>query len=194
MVDVVRMELGDAERREARLGLKAVRRRRREPLVLRRGVKDWKRLVRLEEGIVVVVLVVEVRIGLGEVMRQGNAQGVAGFNKLKASKGSSGLAAAPANARHMSLLALSPTLISSPITLNRFIRYPAPNKCQRHRQSLVRYAHKLSAGTCRQQHFNKQCFTCLKRPSSLPRELNPMQVAAPRTGPLVASSVLQRRS
>jgi hypothetical protein len=33
--------------------------------VLRRGVKDWKRLVRLEEGIVVVVLVVEVRIGLG---------------------------------------------------------------------------------------------------------------------------------
>lgn len=58
MVDVVRMELGDAERREARLGLKAVRRRRSEPLVLRRGVKDWKRLVRLEEGIVVVVLVV----------------------------------------------------------------------------------------------------------------------------------------
>lgn len=40
------MEDGEAERWE-RTGLKAVLRRRREPVVLRRGVKDWKRLVRL---------------------------------------------------------------------------------------------------------------------------------------------------
>lgn len=46
------MEEGEAERMEApRVGLKAVLRRRREPVVLRRGVKDWKRLVRDgEEG------------------------------------------------------------------------------------------------------------------------------------------------
>jgi hypothetical protein len=40
--DTLRME---------RLGLKAVRRRRREVDEERRGVKDWKRLVRLEEDI-----------------------------------------------------------------------------------------------------------------------------------------------
>jgi hypothetical protein len=51
MVLVVKMEEGDAERSELRVGLKAVLRRRREPDVLRRGVKDWKRLVRLGEGI-----------------------------------------------------------------------------------------------------------------------------------------------
>jgi hypothetical protein len=59
----VRMDEGEAERSELRVGLKAVLRRRREPDVLRRGVKDWKRLVRLGEGIfvggeVVVVVVV----------------------------------------------------------------------------------------------------------------------------------------
>jgi len=53
----VKMEEGDAERRELRVGLKAVLRRRREPDVLRRGVKDWKRLVRLGEGILTVGLV-----------------------------------------------------------------------------------------------------------------------------------------
>jgi len=46
------MEEGEAERSELRVGLKAVLRRRRDPVVLRRGVKDWKRLVRLGEGIV----------------------------------------------------------------------------------------------------------------------------------------------
>lgn len=45
------MEEGEAERSELRVGLKAVLRRRRDPVVLRRGVKDWKRLVRLGEGI-----------------------------------------------------------------------------------------------------------------------------------------------
>lgn len=54
VVDVVMMEEGDAERIELRVGLKAVLRRRREPDVLRRGVKDWKRLVRVDEGILVV--------------------------------------------------------------------------------------------------------------------------------------------
>jgi type VI protein secretion system component VasF len=50
-------EEGEAERRELRVGLKAVLRRRREPEVLRSGVKDWKRLVRLgEEGMVAVVV------------------------------------------------------------------------------------------------------------------------------------------
>lgn len=50
-------EEGEAERRELRVGLKAVLRRRREPEVLRRGVKDWKRLVRLgEEGMVAVLI------------------------------------------------------------------------------------------------------------------------------------------
>lgn len=56
MVDVLVMEEeeGEAERKEVRVGLKAVRRRRREEVLLRRGVKDWKRFVRLgEEGIVV---------------------------------------------------------------------------------------------------------------------------------------------
>jgi hypothetical protein len=55
------MEDGDAERREFLVGEKAVLRRRREPVVLRRGVKDWKRFVRLGEGI----LAVEV-VGSGE--------------------------------------------------------------------------------------------------------------------------------
>jgi len=54
VVDVVMMEEGDAERIELRVGLKAVLRRRSEPDVLRRGVKDWKRLVRVDEGILVV--------------------------------------------------------------------------------------------------------------------------------------------
>lgn len=54
VVDVVIMEEGEAERIELRVGLKAVLRRRREPDVLRRGVKDWKRLVRVDEGILVV--------------------------------------------------------------------------------------------------------------------------------------------
>lgn len=50
IVEVVRMEEeGEEERREERCGLRATRRRRREPVVLRRGVKDWKRFVR-EEG------------------------------------------------------------------------------------------------------------------------------------------------
>lgn len=56
MVDVLVMEEeeGEAERKEVRVGLKAVRRRRREEVLLRRGVKDWKRFVRLgEEGMVV---------------------------------------------------------------------------------------------------------------------------------------------
>ena len=48
---------GEAERIELRFGLKAVLRRRRDPDVLRRGVKDWKRLVRLGEGILAVGLV-----------------------------------------------------------------------------------------------------------------------------------------
>lgn len=48
---VLDREEGEAERMERRVGLNAVRRRRREPEVLRRGVKDWKRFVRLgEEG------------------------------------------------------------------------------------------------------------------------------------------------
>lgn len=55
MVEVVRMEEGEAERREVRVarpvGESAVRRRRREPVVERSGVKDWKRLVRVEDGI-----------------------------------------------------------------------------------------------------------------------------------------------
>lgn len=42
-------EEGETERAE-RTGEKAVLRRRREPVVERRGVKDWKRLVRLGEG------------------------------------------------------------------------------------------------------------------------------------------------
>ena len=46
------MDDGEAERIELRFGLNAVLRRRRDPDVLRRGVKDWKRLVRLGEGIV----------------------------------------------------------------------------------------------------------------------------------------------
>jgi hypothetical protein len=58
VVLVVKMDEGEAERRELRVGLKAVLRRRREPDVLRRGVKDWKRLVRLGEGILVAVGVV----------------------------------------------------------------------------------------------------------------------------------------
>ena len=53
--DVVDVEEeGEVERME-RLGLKAVRRRRREVLEERRGVKDWKRFVRLGEGILAVV-------------------------------------------------------------------------------------------------------------------------------------------
>jgi hypothetical protein len=51
------MDDGEAERIELRFGLKAVLRRRRDPDVLRRGVKDWKRLVRLGEGILTVGLV-----------------------------------------------------------------------------------------------------------------------------------------
>jgi hypothetical protein len=51
------MDDGEAERIELRVGLKAVLRRRRDPDVLRRGVKDWKRLVRLGEGILAVELV-----------------------------------------------------------------------------------------------------------------------------------------
>lgn len=61
MEEEVRMEEGEAERMETpRVGLKAVLRRRREPVVLRRGVKDWKRLVRDgEEGILALLLLVE---------------------------------------------------------------------------------------------------------------------------------------
>lgn len=52
VVEDVLMDEGEAERGELRVGLRAVLRRRSEPVVLRRGVKDWKRLVRLgEEGI-----------------------------------------------------------------------------------------------------------------------------------------------
>jgi hypothetical protein len=63
MDDELRMDEGDAERSELRVGLKAVLRRRREPEVLRRGVKDWKRLVRLgEEGMVAVCYRLEGRV------------------------------------------------------------------------------------------------------------------------------------
>lgn len=51
------MDDGEAERIELRFGLNAVLSRRRDPDVLRRGVKDWKRLVRLGEGILAVGLV-----------------------------------------------------------------------------------------------------------------------------------------
>jgi hypothetical protein len=51
------IEDGDAERREFLVGEKAVLRRRREPVVLRRGVKDWNRFVRLGEGILAVEMV-----------------------------------------------------------------------------------------------------------------------------------------
>lgn len=56
------LELGEAERAPPpplleRMGEKAVFKRWREPVVERRGVKDWKRLVRAgEEGIFVVVV------------------------------------------------------------------------------------------------------------------------------------------
>jgi hypothetical protein len=50
VVEVV-MDDGDAERMEFRVGEKAVLRRWREPVVERRGVKDWKRFVRLGDGI-----------------------------------------------------------------------------------------------------------------------------------------------
>jgi len=70
----VKMEEGDAERRELRVGLKAVLRRRREPDVLRRGVKDWKRLVRLGEGILsgVEVVVVTSELRLVELLFSGD--------------------------------------------------------------------------------------------------------------------------
>jgi hypothetical protein len=60
VVDVVVVLEGETERWlvVVREGLKAVLRRRREPVVLfRSGVKDWKRFVRLGEGIFVVRLV-----------------------------------------------------------------------------------------------------------------------------------------
>jgi hypothetical protein len=57
VVSEVVIEDGDAERREFLLGEKAVLRRRREPVVLRRGVKDWKRFVRLGEAILDVEVV-----------------------------------------------------------------------------------------------------------------------------------------
>jgi hypothetical protein len=60
VVDVVVVLEGEMERWlvVVREGLKAVFRRRREPVVLfRRGVKDWKRLVRLGEGILLCGLV-----------------------------------------------------------------------------------------------------------------------------------------
>lgn len=58
MVDVLLREEGEAERREERGGLNAVRKRRREPVVVRRGVKDWKRFVRVgEEGMVAGLMV-----------------------------------------------------------------------------------------------------------------------------------------
>lgn len=63
----VKTEEGDAERRELRVGLKAVLRRRREPDVLRRGVKDWKRLVRLGEGILGGGGYVEVEVEVGGI-------------------------------------------------------------------------------------------------------------------------------
>ena len=47
----VLIDQGEADRIELRVGEKAVLRRRREPVVLRRGVKDWKRLVRPGDGI-----------------------------------------------------------------------------------------------------------------------------------------------
>lgn len=59
VVEVVMMEEGEAERREGLVGLKAVRRRRREPVVERRGVKDWKRFVREGEGILMAGLLIE---------------------------------------------------------------------------------------------------------------------------------------
>ena len=52
VVDVESEELGEMLRCE-RWGEKAVRRRRSEVLEERRGVKDWKRFVRLGEGIFV---------------------------------------------------------------------------------------------------------------------------------------------
>lgn len=57
VVLVLVAEEGDAERRALRVGLKAVRSRRREPVVLRRGVKDWKRFGRLGEDIMACVSV-----------------------------------------------------------------------------------------------------------------------------------------
>jgi hypothetical protein len=54
--DVVVEDVMDEEE-EWRVGLNAVLRRRREPVVERRGVKDWKRFVRLGEGILAVGLV-----------------------------------------------------------------------------------------------------------------------------------------
>jgi len=51
--------LGEMERAD-RVGEKAVLRRRRELDELRRGVNDWKRLVRDGEGILNVVVVVVV--------------------------------------------------------------------------------------------------------------------------------------
>lgn len=67
MEEEERMEEGEAERMEApRVGLKAVLRRRREPEVLRRGVKDWKRLVRDgEEGILACLFVGRIEGCLG---------------------------------------------------------------------------------------------------------------------------------
>ena len=52
VVEVLMLELGEVERWE-RTGEKAVFRRRRDPVVERRGVKDWKRLVRLGDSILV---------------------------------------------------------------------------------------------------------------------------------------------
>jgi hypothetical protein len=58
VVEVVMLD-GDAERMEFLVGEKAVLRRRREPVVERRGVKDWKRFVRPGDGI----LDVELKVG-----------------------------------------------------------------------------------------------------------------------------------
>jgi hypothetical protein len=60
---VVVDEEGEAERME-REGEKAVRRRRRDVLELRRGVKDWKRFGRLGEDI----LAVDSLLAIVEVM------------------------------------------------------------------------------------------------------------------------------
>lgn len=49
--EVVESEEVEERERMERVGEKAVRRRWREVVVVRRGVKDWKRFVRVVEGI-----------------------------------------------------------------------------------------------------------------------------------------------